>query len=125
MLDDDVINYFRGQLVAMKGNAYGVGRFAFTIYGQMQQGADVGPLAADALTAVKAEVDAASPDLKPLLYNTVALLSSETGDLEGAIAAQQAAIDSATDERIKSRLTPLLEELKNKAAGKEPAKEDE
>ena len=124
MLDDEVVDYFRGHLASLKGNAYDVGLFAFTIYGQMKQGADVGPLAGDALAAVKGELETVSADLKPLLYNTVALLSAETGDIEGAIAAQEAAIDLASDERQKARLMPFLEELKQKAAGEEPAKED-
>jgi hypothetical protein len=50
----------------------------------------------------------------PLLYNTMALLKSETGDLEGAVAAQQAAVDAAPDERVKNRLSTLLEDLKSR-----------
>lgn len=121
MLDDDVVGYFRSQLEDMKGDAYGVGSFAFMIFGETQQGHDVGPLAEDALNAAKAEIDGAADELKPLLYNTVALLSSELGDLQGAIVAQQAAIDTAADDRIKQRLAPLLEQLKAKAAGEKNA----
>lgn len=119
MIDDEVLAYFRERLGAMKGNAYAVGQFAYTLYGQIQQGAEVGDLADEALAALKAEMEGAEEELKPLLYNTVALLSSETGDLEGAIKAQQAAIDAATDERVKKRLTPLLEDLKRRASGED------
>jgi hypothetical protein len=120
-VDDEVVGFFRNQLLEIKGDAYAVGRFAYKIYGQAQQGTNVGPLADDSLTAVKAELDGASPDLKPLLYNAVALLNSQAGDFDAAIAAQQAAIDATTDQRMKARLTPLLEELKEKAAGDDPA----
>lgn len=119
MVDDEVLDFFRSQLASLKGEPYQVGRFAYIVYGRIQEGANVGPLASDAAAALKAEVADASPDLKPLLYNTLALLSREMGDLQAAIEAQQAAIDSASSERDKDRLTPFLEALKEEAAEKE------
>ena len=59
-------------------------------------------------------MDGAEEDMLPLLFNTMALLKSETGDLAGAVDAQQAAIDSSPDERVKKRLSTLLEDLKSK-----------
>ena len=56
------------------------------------------------------------PKMKPLMYNTLAMLASESGDLKKAIAAQQMAIDATDDERQKKRLQVMLDELKQKAA---------
>lgn len=114
-IDDQVLAYFRGQLKEMKGNAYAIGRFGFQLYGVIQQGGKVGALADDVVAAIEAELDGAEDQLKPLLHNTIALLSDATGKLDKAIAAQQAAVDAA-DDRQKSRLMPFLEELKLKAA---------
>lgn len=121
MLDDDAVAYYREQLSSMKGDAYSIGRFGFSIFGKVQEGANVGPLAADAIAAIESELEAADGELKPLLYNTVALLSDVTGNTEAAIQAQQAAIDAAEDPRQKRRLTPFLAELKGKLGKTEPA----
>lgn len=127
LLDDDALNYYRQQIKEMKGNAYATGRFGFSIYGKAQEGADVGPLAKEVIVAIETEVDAADPEIKALLYNTIAMLNDVVGDTDAAIKAQQAAIDAA-DERQQRRLVPFLEELKEKAAkaqskDKAPAKE--
>ncbi|MDA9777973.1 TlpA family protein disulfide reductase [Rubripirellula sp.] len=114
MIDDDVLSHFRGRLTEMKGDAYAVGQFAYTLYGQIKQGADVGVLSQETLAALQSEVSGAEAEMLPLLYNTMALLKSETGDLEGAVAAQQAAVDAAPDERVKNRLSTLLEDLKSR-----------
>ena len=114
MIDEDVLGHFRERLTEMKGDGYAVGQFAYTLYGQIKQGADVGVLADETLAALQGEVDGAEEDMLPLLFNTMALLKSETGDLAGAVEAQQAAIDSSPDERVKKRLSTLLEDLKSK-----------
>ena len=116
MIDEDVLGHFRERLTEMKGDGYAVGQFAYTLYGQIKQGADVGVLADETLAALQGELDGAEEDMLPLLFNTMALLKSETGDLAGAVEAQQAAIDSSPDERVKKRLSTLLEDLKSKRA---------
>ena len=111
MIDDDVVEYYRGQLAEMKGHAEAIGRFGYSMYGASQQGADIGPLAGVVIKAIQDEVEGADPGIRPLLFNTVALLNNVTGNTEDAIKAQQAAIDAA-DDRQKRRLMPFLEELK-------------
>ena len=115
-LDESKVAFFGDRLGKLQGDPYGVGRFGFITYVATQQGVEVGPLANQVLNAVKAELKDASPEQQPLLHNVIALLSSATGDFEGAIQAQQAAIDAAPDEGTKARLIPLLEDLKQKAA---------
>ncbi len=114
MIDDDVVNYYRGQLSEMKGSAQAIGQFGYSMYGASQQGADIGPLAGDVIKAIQGEVEGADPGIRPLLFNTVALLYNATGKTEDAIKAQQAAIDAA-DDRQKRRLMPFLEQLKEQA----------
>lgn len=114
MIDDDVVAYYQGQLAEMKGHAEAIGRFGFSMYGASQQGADIGPLAVVVIKAIEDELEGADPDLRPLLFNTVALLHNVTGNTKEAIKAQQEAIDAA-DDRQKRRLMPFLEELKEQA----------
>jgi hypothetical protein len=116
MLDDQALAYFRSQLASIKGDPLSVGRFGYSIFGQAQQGADVGPLASEAIAAIEQEVKSADAELKPLLYNTMAMLHDFEGNIDQAIKAQQSAIDATDDERQKRRLMPFLEELKEKAA---------
>jgi len=113
LLDDEVLAFYRAQLKEMKGDAYAIGRFGYSMFGAVQQGSKIGPLADDVIAAIEAETGAAEAELKPLLFNTIALLSDVTGKTENAIKAQQAAIDAA-DARQKRRLTPFLEELKGR-----------
>ena len=123
MIDEDVLSHFRGKLTEMKGDAYAVGQFAYTLYGQIKQGAEVGVLASETLNSLQAEVEGADAEMLPLLFNTMALLKSETGDLAGAVSAQQAAIDAAPDERVKKRLSTLLEDLQKRLADSEKGSE--
>jgi thiol-disulfide isomerase/thioredoxin len=113
-VDEEVLTFFRGQLKEMKGDAYAIGRFGYQLFGVIQQGGEIGVLGDDVVKSMEAEIDGAEDQLKPLLYNTIALLSDATGNTEKAIKAQQAAIETA-DERQKDRLIPFLEELKEKA----------
>lgn len=117
MLDDESIGYFRERLKSLKGDPYAIARFGYSLYSQAQQGADVKPLLGDVIVAVEAETKNADPELKPLMFNTLAMLASESGDLKKAIASQQSAVDATDDERQKKRLTLMLDELKQKAAG--------
>ena len=121
MLDDESLEFFKGQLGKLKGDPYSIARFGYSLYGQSQQGADIKPLAGEVIAALQAEVDGVEEQMQPLMFNTIALLANESGDISQAIEAQQAAIDAAPDDRQKQRLMPFLEELKEKAekAGQE------
>jgi hypothetical protein len=116
MLDDQALAYFRSQLASIKGDPLSVGRFGYSIFGQAQQGADVGPLASEAIAAIEQEVKSADAELKPLLYDTMAKLHEFEGNIDEAIKAQQAAVDASDSKNQKRRLTLKLEELKEKAA---------
>jgi thiol-disulfide isomerase/thioredoxin len=115
-LDEELLAFYRSQIAQMKGDAYSIGRFGFSLFGQMQRGVEVGPLAKEAVAAITAEIEAAEAEIKPLLHNTVALLQDAMGNLDEAIAAQQAAIESTDNPNQKSRLQPFLDELKEKKA---------
>ncbi len=112
-LDEDVLAFFRKQLKSLKGNPEAVGRYGFSMFNAMQQGAKVGPLLDEIVVAIEAEVDSAEGSLKPLLNNTVALLQDAAGNTEAAIKAQQAALDSATASQ-KRHLQPFMDQLKKK-----------
>ena len=116
LLDDESLAFFRKQIKSLKGDPYGLARLGYSLYGQAQQGVDVKPLLGAVMAAIDAETKAADPQLKPLMFNTLAMLASEAGDLKKAIAAQQAAVDGTDDERQKKRLIVMLDELKQKAA---------
>jgi len=117
-LDEEVISFYRSEIKAMKGDAYAIGRFGYSLYDKIQQGAEVGPLASDALAAIDREVKDAEDDLKPLLFNTAALLNDALGNLDAAIEAQQAAIDSSSNPRQQERMGRFLTELQEKKAAK-------
>ncbi|MCG8648443.1 MAG: TlpA family protein disulfide reductase [Pirellulales bacterium] len=115
-LDSDVLGYFRKKFAELKGDPTGITGYGYSMYNLIQQGAKVGPLAGELAGAIEAELDDATDEMKPVMYNTIALLCEVDGNLDAAIKAQQAAIDAAND-RQKTRLKPFLEELKAKAAG--------
>ena len=117
MLDDDSLAFFRNRIKTLKSDPLAMARFGYSLYGQAQQGVNVKPLLADVMAAVEEVSKDADPQMKPLMFNTLAMLASESGDLKKAIAAQQAAIDATDDERQKKRLMVMLDELKQKAAG--------
>ena len=87
----------------MKGDAYSIGRFGYSIYGQAQGGVDVGPLAGDAVAAIESEMETADAELKPLLYNTVALLNNVSGKIE---AGHQGTTGRDRRQRRRSAKTP-------------------
>ena len=115
--DEEVLAYFRSALKERKGDAYAVAQFGYQVAGMLSQKAQLGPLPDEAISAIEAEVDGAENDLKPLIYNTLAILNDATGKLDAAVKAQESAIEFAS-ERQKTRLVPMLEELKAKAARK-------
>jgi thiol-disulfide isomerase/thioredoxin len=116
LLDDDSLAFFRKRIKSLKSDPYAMARFGYSLYGQAQQGVDIKPLLADVMTALEEVSKDAEPQMKPLMFNTLAMLASEAGDLKKAIAAQQSAIDATDDERQKKRLMVMLDELKQKAA---------
>lgn len=117
LLDDESLAFFRKRIKSLKGDPYGLARFGYSLYGQAQQGVDVKPLLGVVMAAIDSEMKDADPQMKPLMFNTLAMLASEAGDLKKAIAAQQAAVDATDDERQKKRLMVMLDELKQKADG--------
>lgn len=115
MLDEDALAFFRGRIKTLKEDPLAMARFGYSLYGQAQQGVDIKPLLADVLAAMEEVSKNADSQMKPLVFNTLAMLASESGDLKKAIAAQQAAIDATDDERQKKRLMVMLDEFKQKA----------
>ncbi|MGB1814444.1 MAG: TlpA disulfide reductase family protein [Rubripirellula sp.] len=116
MLDDDSLAFFRNTIKSLKSDPLAMARFGYSLYGQAQQGVNIKPLLADVIAAMEEVANDTDPKMKPLMYNTLAMLASESGDLKKAIAAQQMAIDATDDERQKKRLQVMLDELKQKAA---------
>ncbi|MFK8114668.1 MAG: TlpA disulfide reductase family protein [Rubripirellula sp.] len=113
-VDDDVVAYFASQLEEIKESPQAVTQFAYSLYGAAQQGSDISKIAGNVLVALKAQVEKADPQLKPIMLNTAALLESATGKLDDAIKSQQAAIDVTENERQKQRMVLFLEELKER-----------
>lgn len=114
-VDDDVVKYFQGHLKEMKGNAFQVGQFGYSIYGLVQSGGKAGDLLPDAIAAIKAELPKAEDRVKPFLLDTLARLQDVSGNVKEAVASMEAAIESA-DDRAKPRMQPYLDELKKKLA---------
>ena len=125
MLDDDSLAFFRGRIKTLKEDPLAMARFGYSLYGQAQQGVDIKPLLADVIAAVEEVSENADSQMKPLMFNTLAMLASESGDLKKAIAAQQAAIDATDDERQKKRLMVMLDEFKQKANDGKPGEPSE
>ncbi|QDT06523.1 Thiol-disulfide oxidoreductase ResA [Rubripirellula lacrimiformis] len=122
-VDDETVDFYRGQIVMMKGDVNSLIRFGYSIYGVTQQGGEIGPLAGESIKALEAESESVADEAKPMYFNVLAMLNDADGNLPKAIAAQEAAIEAADDQQ-KSRLTPMLEQLKEKAAqSDEPKKE--
>ena len=115
MLDEDALAFFRGRIKTLKEDPLAMARFGYSLYGQAQQGVDIKPLLADVIAAMEEVSKNADSQMKPLMFNTLAMLASESGDLKKAIAAQQVAIDATDDERQKKRLMVMLDEFKQKA----------
>jgi thiol-disulfide isomerase/thioredoxin len=127
MVDDEVAAFIRNRLTSAKGDAIGVARVAVQLLQIAQQSPPVAQqpamkgIIAEVVSATQAEVDGAEKQIQPLLLDTIAHLQEVTGDLDAAIASQEAAV-AAADERTKPRLSAYLEELK--AAKNPPATEE-
>lgn len=121
-VDDEVVKHYVDHLESVAGSPQGVAQFAYWLFGAAQQGAEIDRVVNPVLEGLKAELAAADDDTKPLLYNAAAVLTSATGDYDRAVELQKSAIESSVDPRQKQRLTGLLEELQEQAAGKGQAK---
>ncbi len=127
MVDDEVAAFIRNRLTSAKGDAIGVARVAVQLLQIAQQSPPVAQqpamkgIIAEVVTATQAEVAGSEKQIQPLLLDTIAHLQEVTGDLDAAIASQEAAV-AAADERTKPRLSAYLEELK--AAKNPPATEE-
>jgi hypothetical protein len=114
-------------VTSAKGNAIGVAQVAFQLLQIAQQNpaaaqqAGMKGLITEVVAATKAEVEGAEKQIQPLMLDVIAHLQEATGDLDAAIASQEAAV-AAADERTKARLSAYLEELK--AAKNPPASEE-
>ena len=123
-VDDEVLAYFRGAIKERQGDAGGMAGFGYSMYGAIQRGGSIGPLAGDTIKAMEAELKDASDDIKPALYNALALLNDATDNSEAAIKAQRLAVKHSANERQKDRLQQLLDELIEKAAEGEEEEDD-
>jgi hypothetical protein len=103
--------FYRQQLKQAAGEPVGVLRVANTIQGAVQNGGSVGPLAGEAIEALKKEVAAAPNEYKPIFYNSIAQLHTADNNMDQAIAAMEQAV-AAAEGRQKQRLKLSLEELK-------------
>ncbi|MEM9367023.1 MAG: TlpA disulfide reductase family protein [Planctomycetota bacterium] len=111
---DDVIAYFRDQMASAKGNPREVIQMAYGIMGSMQQGADVGSLGTDAITAIEAEIEEAPTEMQPLMFVVIAQLHVAGSDFESAIAAGEKAVE-ASDGNQKSRMKQMVTQLREMA----------
>ncbi len=127
MVDDEVSKAIRDRIAAAKGDAIGVARVAVQLMQISQQNPAVAQqpamkaLIIETVVALQAEVDGAEEQIQPLLLDTIAHLQEAIGDLDAAIASQEAAV-AAADDRTKVRLTAYLDQLK--AAKNPPAAEE-
>ena len=117
MIDEDVTTFLRQRIAASQGDAIGIARVGWSLHQAAQQdpGATKQPaltaLINESIEALDREVTTADEEMQPLLYDTLAHLRESIGDLDGAIKAQETAIERA-DSRTKERLSRFLDELK-------------
>lgn len=127
MIDDEVAAFIRNRIASAEGNAIGVAQVAVQLMQASQKNPAVAEqpamqtLITETVVALKAEVAGAEKQIQPLLLDTIAHLQEAIGDLDAAIASQEAAV-AAADERTKVRLSIYLDQLK--AAKNPPAAEE-
>ncbi|MCM2371928.1 TlpA disulfide reductase family protein [Aporhodopirellula aestuarii] len=112
---DEVINFFRKQLADAKGDAEAVTQFGYGLMSSMQQGTDPGPLAAETIAAINAEVEGAEDEVKPYMHVLVAQMQASMSNFEEAIEAQIKAVETSTGKQ-KERMEQMLEQLKEMAS---------
>lgn len=124
MIDEEVVGFIRNRIAAAQGNAIGVAQVAVPLMQMAQQNPAIfeqpamKTLITEMVVALQAEVEGAEQPIQPLLLDLTAHLQEATGDLDAAIASQEAAV-AAADEQTKARLSNYLEQLK--AAKNPPA----
>ncbi len=111
MVDQEVMDYFKQELINSKGSAIGVAQIGGMLYQASRDQKGLDELLTASITAITSEVDNADPQIKPFLLDTLAHLYEATGNLAAAIKTQQQAVDSA-EGRAAQRLSRYLDELK-------------
>ncbi len=71
-LDKETVAYYNGQIGEMKGDLNSLLQFGYSLYGVVQQGVNVGPLAGSALEAIEAEAESVPDEAKPMYFNVIA-----------------------------------------------------
>ncbi|MCC9656832.1 TlpA disulfide reductase family protein [Rhodopirellula halodulae] len=122
-LSDDVVNYFREQLKASKGDPQAIARFSYGLMSSIQQGSDVGALADETIAALKEETESAEAQLQPLMYVLQAQMNASLGRFDEAISAQEKAVEKS-EGRQKERMEEGLADLKE-LADQEKGEEDD
>lgn len=115
---EDVLNFFRKQIADAKGDARAITQFGFGLMSSMQQGTDPGPLAAETITALEADIDKAEDEIKPLMYVCISQISASMSNFDKAIETQMKAIE-LSEGKQKERMEQMLEELKEMAKPKD------
>ncbi|TWT64830.1 peroxiredoxin family protein [Allorhodopirellula solitaria] len=119
---EDVLEFFRKQIADAKGDPRAVTQFGFGLMSSMQQGTDPGPLAAETITALEADVEKADAEIKPLMYLCIAQINASMSNFDEAIAAQTKAIELSEGQQ-KERMQQVLEQIKEMSA--EPESDDD
>ena len=114
--DEETFDFYRKDLKAAAGSPIPVGEFAYTLVDIVQNGGAVGPLTGEAIEVLSKDVEKAEAEDKPYLYNLLAFLHAIDDQFEQAVVAQTKAIESSDNPRQRSRMIPLLEELKARVA---------
>ena len=109
--NEEVVDYYKERIAEMKGDPIALVRFGFSLFGVIQEGGKVGPLANITVMALAEDVENAEPDAQPVLYNVMAQLSESEAKIDDAIKYQQKAF-ALSDGRQKKRMKLYLDELK-------------
>lgn len=115
---DDDFAYYGKDLKERQGDAQQVYQMAMNFYGIVQNGGNVGPLAAEAIEALQTEIKSAEEaEIKAALLEAIARLHTVDDHLEQAIAAQEKAVAAAEglSRSQKRRMELFLDELKSSA----------
>ncbi len=119
MVDEKVKSYFKDKLASTK-NVMELGQMSYMIHLGLENGADVGDLAIDAIAALSENSESAPDQIKPMVFMQLAQLYEATAKLPEAIAAQEKAVAASTGQAQK-RMQAYLDQLK--APAEEPADE--